>query len=97
MTEHGSVFDEAWARWRRALTEALQPASGEVSAQTHAALEAAGAFNPTDGFIDRDWALGLLTNEAARTRPLRAQGLSKHDLHRLSALLQRHPLPAAGG
>jgi hypothetical protein len=92
-----SSFDEAWAQWRQAVTAVLTPPSGDVSPAVHQALVAVGAFDPVDGLIRRAWALGLFTGEASRIEPLRAEGLSQTDVAQLIALLQHHPLPAAGG
>jgi hypothetical protein len=92
-----TAFDEAWDQWRQAVTQALTPALGEVSDRMHRALQAAGALDPADGCVARDWALGLLTGADESIRPLVAQGLSADDVDQLTALIQRHPLPAAGG
>ena len=89
-----TLFDQAWEQWRRALTEALRSAA--LSARTRRALEEAAAFDPADGLVDRDWALGLLSGAEPSLR-LRAHGLSDEEVDRLVELVRRHPAPAAGG
>ena len=92
-----TIFDRAWDDWRRDLTDALAPASGKICAQARRALEEAGAFDPADGLITRDWALGLMTAEDERVGLLAARGLSAGGVSRLVELIQRHPPPSAGG
>ena len=89
-----TLFDQAWEHWRGAVTEALT--SPDVSAHTRAVMQKAGAFDAGDGLIQREWALGLMTDDE-HARQLAAQGLSEAEVDRLVALLQRHPAPAAGG
>jgi hypothetical protein len=89
-----TLFDRAWLDWRRSLSDALAPP--EIAAGTRRALEAAGAFDPTDGLIDRDWALALLIDQEPARR-LSAHGVGETEIERLVALLRRHPAPAAGG
>ena len=92
-----TLFDRAWDEWRRAVTAALTPASGAISPHARMALEAVDAFDPTDGLITRDWALGLMTDEGDHVGQLAARGLSAGEVARLVELIQRHPPPAAGG
>ena len=89
-----TLFDQAWKQWRRSLTEAL--ASADLSARTRRALEETAAFDPADGLVDRDWALGLLAEGEPAAR-MRAHGLSDEEVGHLLALVRRHPAPAAGG
>ena len=92
-----TLFDQAWDGWRRALTDALAPAAGNVALPVLQALEEAGAFDPGDGLITRDWALGLMTREGDHVERLAARGLRPVEISHLVALIQRHPPPAAGG
>lgn len=92
-----TAFDEAWERWREDLTNALAPALGDDSAHVLKVLADTGAFDPEDGQIRRDWALGLMTGDDERVRLLIAGGLSDDHVRALTALIRRHPLPAAGG
>ena len=89
-----TLFDHAWELWRGTVTEALT--APDVSAHTRAVLQKAGAFDAGDGLIQRDWALGLMTDDE-HARQLVAQGLSEAEVDQLVALVQRHPAPAAGG
>ena len=82
---------------RRELTDALAPAAGDIAAHVGGALDEAGAFDPTDGLITRDWALGLMTAADEHVGPLTARGLSAGEVRSLVDLVQRHPPPAAGG
>lgn len=98
MVADESLFDAAWEQWRRDLTEALTPISGDsTAAHTWQALQEAGALDPADGRIRREWALNLMTGQDAYRRPLLASGLRDDDVRALIALVQRHPAPAAGG
>ena len=92
-----TAFDEAWARWREDLTAALGPALGDAAVHVMKVLTEAGAFDPADGQIRRDWALGLMTGDGDHVRVLRAGGLSEEQVSALTTLVLRHPLPAAGG
>ncbi len=89
-----TLFDHAWEHWRGTVTEALT-APG-VSAHMRAVLQQAGAFDAHDGLIQREWALGLMTDDE-HARQLGAQGISEEEVDQLVALVQRHPTPAAGG
>jgi hypothetical protein len=89
-----TLFDQAWQDWRRSLTRALAPPA--VSADTRRVLDEAGAFDPADHLIDREWALAL-TLDAEPARRLAALGLDPTEVDGLIALFRRHPAPAAGG
>ena len=89
-----SLFDQAWDQWRRTLTEAL--ASADLSAHTRQVLAETAAVDPTDGLIDRNWALELLV-EGEPVAQLRAHGLSDAEVDAVVDLVRRHPAPAAGG
>ena len=94
----GSLFDAAWEQWRRDLTEGLAAASGDgITAPMWQALQGAGAIDPADGWIRREWGLGLMTGAEDYLRPLRAAGMRDEAVRALIALVQRHPAPAAGG
>ena len=90
-------FDEAWEQWRQNLTADLRTPSNDVSPEVQNVLRAVGAFDPDDGLIRRDWALGMLSDEGAQVRELTTRGLSDREVRRLVAVMQRHPTPAAGG
>ena len=89
-----TLFDQAWEHWRETVTRALT--SPAVSAHARTVLQRAGAFAPGDGWIRREWALGLMTHDE-HARQLAAQGLGPAEVDQLVALLQRYPAPAAGG
>jgi hypothetical protein len=91
-------FDEAWEAWRRDLTDAFTPASNTgLSARMWQALRAVGAVDSTDECIRRDWGMGLMTGEERWLAPLRTAGLDESAIHALITVIQRHPIPAAGG
>ncbi len=92
-----TLFDEAWERWRRGVTGALSPTFGDDADRVRQALTTVGALDPADGLISREWALGLLTGDEERVRLLTERGLSDGTVRDLIALIERHPLPAAGG
>ena len=92
-----TLFDQAWERRRREVTDALAPAFGDDTERVLQALAAVGALDPADGLITRDWALGLLTGDEERVRRLTERNLSRGTVEALIALIQRHPTPAAGG
>ncbi len=71
--------------------------SDNSSTQARRALDEAGAFDPADGLIRRDWALGLMTAADECASELAARGLSAGEVSHLVDLIQRHPPPAAGG
>lgn len=79
------------------MTGALRAESGGISVHVLQALTEAGAVDPSDGCITRDWALGLMTNEDALVDQLTRRGINSDEIRRLVALIQRHPTPAAGG
>ena len=89
-----TLFDQAWDQWRRTVTAAL--VASDTSDRTRRALAEAGAFDPADGLLDRDWALALMTDQGPARRTA-IDGLSEEESGRLVALLRRHPTPAAGG
>jgi hypothetical protein len=93
-----NLFDAAWEQWRRDLTKALTPASGDgTDTQMWQALQDVGAIDAADGYIRREWGLGLMTSADDQLRPLRMSGMNDEAVRALVALVQRHPTPAAGG
>ena len=90
-------FDQAWAEWWHNLTVELSASAAAVSPRVRQALKASGAFDPGDGLIRRDWALGLMTRAGDQVRALTVRGVSDGEVRALVALIQRHPTPAAGG
>lgn len=92
-----SPFDQAWGQWRRDLTASLRVDADRGNAPVARVLSEVDAFDPEDGLVRQQWALGVMTEDDAHIRPLAERGLSDRQLRALIACIRRHPLPAAGG
>jgi hypothetical protein len=93
-----NLFDAAWDQWRWDVTHAIMSSmpAGEA-AWLFRIFYQVGALHPDDKYLRREWGLGLLSGATAVVDPLQMAGVTDDQLRALVVLIQRHPIPAAGG